>query len=41
MGVLLELDEIQDGVAHRPSRLYRFDRTAYRKFVNDGYLFEI
>ena len=41
MGVLEELDEWQEGVSHRPPRLYRFDRTEYRRLVKAGFNFEI
>jgi len=41
MGVLEELSERQEGVAHRPSRLYRFDRAEYRRLVKRGFNFEI
>ena len=30
-GILEKLNERQDGVAHRPAKLYRFDRVAYAK----------
>ena len=41
MGVLVELDEIEQGVRHRPSRLYRFDRAQYRRLLKHGFNFEI
>lgn len=41
MGVLQELDEMEAGVAHRPSKLYRFDRAAYRRLLKQGFNFEI
>jgi len=40
-GVLKELDEVQQDVAHRAARLYRFDRRAYRRLVKEGFNFEI
>jgi len=41
MGVLQGLDEMEAGVAHRPSQLYRFDRAEYRRLLKHGYNFEI
>lgn len=34
MDVLIELDEIQKGVAHRAARLYRFDKEKYKELVD-------
>jgi 8-oxo-dGTP diphosphatase len=39
MNVLLELDEWQEGVAHRPARLYQFDQKNYEQFVSEGFSF--
>jgi 8-oxo-dGTP diphosphatase len=41
MGILVELDEIQQDVAHRAARLYRFDEERYRKLRRKGFNFEI
>jgi len=41
MGVLQGLDEMEAGVAHRPSQLYRFDRAEYRRLLKHGFNFEI
>lgn len=41
MGILEELDEMQDNVSHRPSRLYRFHRAEYKRLVKRGFNFEI
>ena len=41
MGILRELDEIQQDVAHRAARLYSFDEKKYRRKVREGFLFEI
>lgn len=41
MGILVELDEIQQDVAHRAARLYRFDEEKYRKMKRKGFNFEI
>jgi 8-oxo-dGTP diphosphatase len=39
--LLHDLDEVQAGVAHRPAKLYRFDRAKYVQLVADGYSFDI
>jgi 8-oxo-dGTP diphosphatase len=41
MGVLVETDEIEQDVAHRAARLYRFDEDKYRKLKKKGFNFEI
>ena len=41
MGILVELDEIQQDVAHRAARLYRFDRERYGALVKEGFNFEV
>lgn len=41
MNILEELDELEDGVSHRPSRYYRFDRAEYKRLVKRGFNFEI
>ena len=41
MGILEELDEIQQDVAHRAARLYRFDRQKYRDLAKQGFHFEL
>jgi 8-oxo-dGTP diphosphatase len=41
MGVLEELDEIQQDVAHRAARLYRFDRPRYRELTRRGFHFAL
>jgi 8-oxo-dGTP diphosphatase len=40
-GLLVETDEVQQGVAHRAARLYRFDERRYRRLARDGFHFEI
>ncbi|MDC3955004.1 NUDIX hydrolase [Polyangium jinanense] len=40
-GLLIELDEVEQDVAHRAARLYTFDEKAYRKLEKEGFLFEI
>jgi len=41
MKILVDLGETQEGVAHRPAKLYKFDKNKYEKFVAEGYIFEI
>jgi 8-oxo-dGTP diphosphatase len=41
MDLLIDLDETQEGVAHRPARLYRFDPKRYEQFLAEGFNFEL
>jgi 8-oxo-dGTP diphosphatase len=41
MDLLVDLDETQEGVAHRPARLYQFDRKRYEQFLAEGFSFEL
>ena len=41
MDVLVETDEIEQDVAHRAARLYRFDEAKYKRLVKRGFNFEI
>lgn len=41
MDILNELNEYQQGVAHRAARLYSFDEAKYEKNVREGFSFEI
>lgn len=41
LGILEETDEIQQDVAHRAARLYRFDRKCYQSLVKKGFHFEL
>lgn len=41
MNLLIDLDEIQAGVAHRPARLYQFDKKKYEEFLEEGFVFEV
>jgi 8-oxo-dGTP diphosphatase len=41
LGILEETDEIQQDVAHRAARLYRFDQKRYRALVKEGFNFEL
>jgi 8-oxo-dGTP diphosphatase len=41
MDLLVETDEVQQDVAHRAARLYRFDERKYRRLVKTGFNFEL
>src|SRR5688500_13518614 len=41
MELLEELDEVEQDVAHRAARLYRFDRKKYERWTKQGFNFEI
>ena len=41
MNLLVDLKESQAGVAHRPARLYQFDKERYEKFQAEGFNFEL
>lgn len=41
MDLLVELDEVEQDVAHRAARLYSFDQTRYRSLTEQGFNFEI
>ena len=41
MDILEELDEVEQDVAHRAARLYRFDERKYKRLVKSGFSFEI
>jgi ADP-ribose pyrophosphatase YjhB (NUDIX family) len=41
MGLLADTEEIQQDVAHRAARLYRFDEAAYRRLKQAGFNFEL
>ena len=41
MGILEETDEVQEGVAHRAARLYRFNEPEYKRLVKRGFNFEL
>ena len=41
MNLLKDLEEMQVGVAHRPARLYQFDKDKYEKFVSEGFNFAL
>ena len=41
MNLLLSLNEIQEGVAHRPAKLFKFDQKKYDEFLRHGFSFEV
>jgi 8-oxo-dGTP diphosphatase len=41
MGLLIETDEVEQGVRHRAARLYKFDRRKYEKLTRQGLSFAI
>lgn len=41
MDLLIELDEVEQDVAHRAARLYQFDESKYRALTERGFNFEI
>lgn len=41
MGLLEELDEVEEDVAHRAARLYRFDERAYKRLTKQGFEFSL
>ena len=41
LNILIDLDEQQQEVAHRPAKLYKFDEQSFEKKLSDGLKFEI
>lgn len=41
MKLLTELEETQEGVSHRPAKLYQFDKSKYEELKHKGFNFEI
>ncbi len=41
MDLLIDMEETQEGVAHRPARLYKFDKQKYLEFQAEGFSFEL
>lgn len=42
MDFLIDLDELQEGVAHRPAKLFQFNKERYEKLFNDeGFHFDV
>lgn len=40
-GLLVETDQMQQDVAHRAARLYRFDQRKYKRLLKEGFHFEV
>lgn len=41
MKLLIDRDELQEGVPHRPAKLYQFDKERYHQFEAEGFNFEL
>ena len=41
MGLLKDMNESQAGVAHRPAKLYSFDKEKYEMLMSEGFVFEL
>ncbi|EKU97100.1 ADP-ribose pyrophosphatase [Leptolyngbya sp. PCC 7375] len=41
MDIFIELEEFQEGVSHRPAKLYQFDEQKYKQLKKKGFNFEI
>jgi ADP-ribose pyrophosphatase YjhB (NUDIX family) len=41
MNLLKDLGKVQEGVPHRPAKLYEFDKNKYKKFEAEGFSFEV
>ena len=41
MELLEDTGEVEDGVAHRAARLYRFDKKRYQELTRAGFHFEL
>jgi len=41
MGLLIDLEERQQGVPHRAAKLFKFDKAMYQKLESEGFAFEI
>lgn len=41
MNLLIDLNELQEGVAHRPAKLYSFDNNRYKALQENGFTFEL
>lgn len=41
MGILKTLHELQQGVSHRPAKLYSFDAIKYEEVKKNGFIFEL
>ncbi|MFK7766339.1 MAG: NUDIX domain-containing protein [Mariniblastus sp.] len=41
MEILVDLDQVETDTAHRPARLYRFDKKSYQRLEKQGFNFEV
>jgi 8-oxo-dGTP diphosphatase len=41
MDLLVQLDEVQSNVSHRPAKLFQFDETRYRELRKEGFAFDL
>lgn len=41
MNLLIDLEELQENVSHRPAKLYQFDWSRYQEFVSSGFSFDL
>ena len=41
LGLVVETDEVEQGVRHRAARLYRFDKKKYERLLKQGFEFAI
>ena len=41
MGLLTELNEVEQDVAHRAARLYQFNQEAYKNLTKSGFVFQL
>jgi len=41
MDLLVETDEVEQGVRHRAARLFRFDRRKYDRLARQGFEFSL
>ncbi len=42
MNLLIDLDELQEGVAHRPAKLFKFDEDRYQRlYEEEGFHFDV
>ena len=41
MDLLIQLDEFQENVSHRPAKLFMFDETRYNQLHEDGFVFDL
>ena len=41
MDLLIQLDEFQENVAHRPAKLFKFDEDRYVDLKKEGFIFEL